>query len=61
MVAWKGKIDLAISVAIGSSMQIALLITPFLVIISWIIGKGLSLYFNTFEVEETMSLLEALS
>jgi Ca2+:H+ antiporter len=41
--------DLAINVAIGSSMQIALLITPFLVILGWIIGQPMSLYFQTFE------------
>jgi len=41
--------DLAIGVAIGSSMQIALLVTPFLVILGWIIGQPMSLYFQTFE------------
>ena len=41
--------DLAIGVAIGSSMQIALLVTPFLVILGWIIDEKMSLYFQTFE------------
>ena len=43
------QMDLAIGVAIGSSMQIALLVTPFLVILGWIIGQPMSLYFQTFE------------
>ncbi|KAG8531004.1 uncharacterized protein KY384_004361 [Bacidia gigantensis] len=43
------KMDLAIGVAIGSSMQIALLVTPFLVILGWIIGKPMTLHFETFE------------
>lgn len=41
--------DLAIGVAVGSSMQIALLVTPFLVILGWIIGQPMSLYFQPFE------------
>ncbi|KAI5859060.1 Sodium/calcium exchanger protein-domain-containing protein [Tricharina praecox] len=49
VVAMKDKMDLAIGVAIGSSMQIALLVTPFLVILGWIIGQPMSLYFQTFE------------
>jgi Ca2+:H+ antiporter len=42
-VAYKNKMDLAIGVAIGSSMQIALFVTPFLVILGWIIGQPMSL------------------
>lgn len=41
--------DLAMGVAIGSSMQIALLVTPFLVILGWIIGQDMTLHFETFE------------
>jgi len=41
--------DLAMGVAIGSSMQIALLVTPFLVILGWIIGQPMTLHFETFE------------
>jgi Ca2+:H+ antiporter len=37
VVAWKNKMDLAICVAIGSSLQIALFVTPFLVVLGWII------------------------
>lgn len=49
VVAMKDKMDLAIGVAIGSSMQIALFLTPFLVVLGWIIGQPMSLYFSTFE------------
>lgn len=41
--------DLAIGVAVGSSMQIALLITPLMVIIGWPMGANMTLFFNTFE------------
>ncbi|KAI9811229.1 MAG: hypothetical protein M1827_005561 [Pycnora praestabilis] len=49
VVAMKNKMDLAIGVAIGSSMQIALLVTPFLVILGWIMGQPMTLHFETFE------------
>jgi len=45
----KGKIDLAIGVAVGSSQQIAMMVTPFMVILGWIIGQPMSLYFEIFE------------
>lgn len=38
-VATKDKMDLAIGVAVGSSMQIALLVLPFLVVVGWIADK----------------------
>lgn len=49
VVSMKDKMDLAIGVAIGSSMQIALLVTPFLVILGWIIDQPMTLHFETFE------------
>jgi len=49
VVATKNKMNLAIGVAIGSSMQIALLVTPFLVILGWIIDQPMTLHFETFE------------
>ena len=49
VVAARNKMDLAIGVAIGSSIQIAMLITPVIVIIGWIIGKDMPLYFTLFE------------
>lgn len=38
-VACKDKMDLAIGVAVGSSMQIALLVIPFVVVLGWILNK----------------------
>ncbi|KAF3482872.1 calcium/proton exchanger [Arthroderma uncinatum] len=49
VVACKNKMDLAIGVAIGSSLQIALFVTPFLVILGWIMDKDMTLHFQTFE------------
>ncbi|KAJ4234268.1 Vacuolar calcium ion transporter [Fusarium solani] len=49
VVAVRDKMDLAMGVAIGSSIQIALLVTPFLVIVGWIIGSDMSLHFETFQ------------
>ncbi|KAB8232202.1 Sodium/calcium exchanger protein-domain-containing protein [Aspergillus alliaceus] len=49
VVAWKGKMDLAIGVAIGSSLQIALFVTPFLVILGWILDVDMTLHFHIFE------------
>jgi len=48
-VALKNKMDLAIGVALGSSMQVALMVIPFLVIVGWIIDVNLSLVFTLFE------------
>lgn len=41
--------DLALGVAVGSSMQIALLVTPLMVIIGWGLDKDMSLFFNIYE------------
>ncbi|KAF8859243.1 Calcium/proton exchanger, partial [Acephala macrosclerotiorum] len=45
----KGKLNLAVSVVVGSTLQIALFVTPFLVILGWIIGHNMDLRFDTFE------------
>ncbi|RIA83793.1 Sodium/calcium exchanger protein [Glomus cerebriforme] len=47
--AMKNKMDLAVNVSAGSSMQIALFVTPFLVLLGWAIGEDLTLYFQSFE------------
>lgn len=49
VVASKNKLDLALGVSLGSSIQIALFITPIVTIIGWIMDKGMSLYFTLFE------------
>ena len=50
-VAMKDKMDLAIGVAIGSSMQVALFLIPLLVIIGWGMGNEyMNLAFDPFQV-----------
>ena len=51
LVAFKGKMDLAVNIAIGSSAQIALFVAPALVFLSYVIGPGpMPLVFNGFEL-----------
>lgn len=47
VVAVRNKMDLAMGVAVGSSVQIALLVTPFLVLLGWAMGKEMDLQFET--------------
>jgi Ca2+:H+ antiporter len=49
VMAYKGKMEIALGVAIGSSSQISMGLLPILVIVGWIIGQPLTLYFQTFE------------
>jgi Ca2+:H+ antiporter len=49
-VAMKNKMDLAINIAIGSSLQVALLVAPVLVFVSYLFEKPLDLLFTTFEI-----------
>jgi len=49
-VAMKNKMELSVSVAVGSSMQIALFVAPLLVIIGWFMGQPMDLNFNPFEL-----------
>lgn len=44
----KDKMDLAMGVAVGSSIQISIFVIPLLVIISWIADKPLTLLFDPF-------------
>ncbi|WQF76722.1 Putative calcium/proton exchanger, sodium/calcium exchanger membrane region [Colletotrichum destructivum] len=48
-VAHRDKIDLAVAVAVGSSVQIALCVAPLTIIAAWIMRRGLSLSFSLFE------------
>lgn len=58
MVAVKNKMDLAYGIAVGSSLQIALLVAPLLVFASYLFGAPLDLIFTPFEVAAvTMSVL----
>ncbi|MEE3715791.1 calcium/proton exchanger [Tumidithrix elongata RA019] len=49
-VAMKNKMELSVSVAVGSSMQIALFVAPVLVIAGWFLGQPMDLNFNPFEL-----------
>jgi len=49
-VAVKNKMDLSLSVAVGSSLQIALFVAPVLVLVGWIFGQPMDLDFNPFEL-----------
>jgi len=49
VVASKGKFDLAMSVAVGSCIQISLFVIPVLVIVAWGLGKPLTLFFDPLE------------
>ena len=58
MVAMKNKMDLALGIAVGSSLQIALLVAPILVFASYLFGAPLDLIFTPFEVAAvTISVL----
>jgi len=51
LVAAKDKMDLAVSIAIGSSAQIALFVAPVLVLLSFVIGpEPMALVFNGYEL-----------
>ncbi|KAJ1899322.1 hypothetical protein LPJ81_004167, partial [Coemansia sp. IMI 209127] len=48
-VAIRDKMDLCITIAVGSSMQMTLFVLPTLIIIAWIMKRPLTLYFDEFE------------
>lgn len=48
--ALKNKMELALGIALGSSMQIALFVAPLLVFVSLLAGNPMSLVFNPFEL-----------
>ena len=51
LVAAKDKMDLAVSIAVGSSAQIALFVAPLLVLLSFVIGpEPMALVFNGYEL-----------
>jgi len=49
-VAYKNKMDLALGVALGSSVQIALFVLPLVVVVGWFTGKEMTLLFPSCEV-----------
>ncbi|OQD66628.1 hypothetical protein PENPOL_c004G00309 [Penicillium polonicum] len=50
VVASKNQMDLAISVALGSAIQIGLLVSPAMVLIGWALDKPMTLHFDRFEM-----------
>ena len=50
LMAMKNRMDLAVSIAVGSSAQVALLIAPVLVFVGLALGQPMDLAFNPFEV-----------
>jgi Ca2+:H+ antiporter len=61
IVALKGKMDLALGIAMGSSMQIALFVAPVLVIAGHLMGTPLGLEFTILEVVAVMLSVAAVS
>ena len=49
-VAMKNKMELSLAISIGSSLQIALFVTPVLVFVSLLLGNPLQLTFDQFEI-----------
>ncbi len=50
MMAMKNRIDLAVSISVGSAIQVALLVAPLLVLLGVLIGKPMDLSFTMMEV-----------
>ncbi|KAK7046520.1 Calcium/proton exchanger [Favolaschia claudopus] len=48
-VARKDKLTLSMGVAVGSSIQIALFVIPLTVVVGWMIGKPMTLFFDPYE------------
>ncbi|EJO5348968.1 calcium/proton exchanger [Clostridium botulinum] len=46
----ENKINLSLEIAIGSSIQIALFVTPILIIFSYILGFNMTLLFSSFQI-----------
>jgi Ca2+:H+ antiporter len=61
LVAMKGKMDLSLGIAMGSSMQIALFVAPLLVIAGHWMGVPLGLEFTTLEVVAVMLSVAAVA
>ncbi len=60
IVAGKDKMDLSISIAIGSSVQIALFVAPAMIVFAWFLGVPLTLKFGLLETAATfMAVLVA--
>ncbi len=56
-VAIQNKMDLSLGIAVGSGLQIALFVTPALVLAGWVMGTPMTLVFNSYEL---MGLIAAV-
>lgn len=60
--AMQDKLGLSVSIAVGSSTQIALFVVPFSVLVGWAIGRGMDLNFGTLNTSMiTLSVIVVLS
>lgn len=50
IMALKNQMNIAVEIAVGSSSQIALLVTPILVFLSYVWGNPMNLFFNYYEI-----------
>lgn len=50
MMAYKGKLNISIEIAIGSSMQIALFVTPLMIILSAVLGNTMEYVYTPMEL-----------
>jgi Ca2+:H+ antiporter len=48
--AMRNQMDLAIGIALGSSLQISVFVTPLLVVVGWVIGQPLGMDFPIFDI-----------
>jgi Ca2+:H+ antiporter len=60
VIARRGNTKLATEIAVTSSMQVALFVTPLVCLFSWIAGRGLPLSFRAIEIG-TMAVATALA
>jgi Ca2+:H+ antiporter len=61
VVAVKNKMDLAVTIAVGSSLQVALFVTPVLVFASLLTGHPLDLHFTPMEIVAVMIAIGVLA
>lgn len=57
LMAWRGRIELSFQIAMGSSVQIALLVVPALVFVSLAIGNPMTLVFTPYGLMALISTL----
>lgn len=61
LMAMKGKMDLSLGIALGSSMQISVFVAPTIVILGYLIGKPIDLEFTVMEVAAVMVSVGAVT